>query len=122
MRIARGPRGPRGAALLEVLAALTIFAFAAVYAIGLLGQLSDSEHRAHADERRVADQNRLLTAYALLLRTELDQRLGRREVGPYLVEVQRPEPALYRVSIGDSTGADLVTLLYRPEAPADATR
>jgi type II secretory pathway pseudopilin PulG len=109
-------------ALLEVLAALTIFVFAAVYALTLLGQLSDSEHRAHSDERRVADQNRLLTAYALLLRAELDQRLGHREVGPYLVEVQRPEAALYRVSIGDSTGPDLVTLLFRPGAAADATR
>ena len=107
--------------LLEVLAALTIFAFAAVSAIGLLGQLSDSEHRGQVNETMVADQNRLLTAYSLLTRSDLDLRLGRRVVGRYLVEVQRPDMALYRVSVGDSTGVDLVTLLYRPPERRDDT-
>jgi len=100
--------------LLEVLAALTIFSFAAVSAVGLLAQLSESERRAQANETQVADQNRLLTAYSLLNRSDLDLRLGRREVGRYLVEVQRPDSALYRVTVGDSTGVDLATLLYRP--------
>ena len=110
-------RRARGAVLLEVVAALTIFAFAAAAAIALLSQLSDGERRAHANERTVADQERLMAAYALLAREDLDRRLGRREVGPYVVEVQRPEQALYRVTIGDSTGADLITLLYRPGTP-----
>jgi type II secretory pathway pseudopilin PulG len=108
-------RGPRGVVLLEVVAALTIFAFAAAGAIGLLSQLSDSQHRAYANERTVADEDRLLTAYSLLARGDLDLRLGSRSVGPYQVDVERPEPVLYRVSIGDSTGTDLATLLYRPE-------
>jgi type II secretory pathway pseudopilin PulG len=108
--------------LLEVLAALTIFAFAAVSAVGLLAQLSDSERRGQIDETRVADQNRLLTAYSLLTRSDLDLRLGRRVVGPYVVEVQRPDTVLYRITVGDSTGPDLVTLLYRPPERRDATR
>lgn len=100
--------------LLEVVAALTIFAFAAAGALALLSQLADTEKRSQASERMLADEQRLLTAYSLLLREDLDQRLGQRTVGLYLVEVQRPEQALYRIAIGDSTGPDLVTLLYRP--------
>jgi len=107
-------RHERGAVLLEVLAALTIFAFAAVSAIELLGQLSDSEQRAHRGETTLADESWLMTAYALLDRRDLDLRLGSRRVGPYAVEVQRPEPSLYRVAIGDSVAPDLVTLIYRP--------
>jgi type II secretory pathway pseudopilin PulG len=115
-------RGEAGAVLLEVLASLTIFAFAAVSAVGLLGQLSDTERRGQMNETDVADQNRLLTAYSLLTRADLDLRLGQRLAGHYVIEVQRPEPAIYRVSIGDSTGAELVTLLYRPTEHHDATR
>lgn len=115
-------RDRRGVILLEVLAALTIFACAAVAALGLLSQLTESEQRAEANERTVVDESRLLAAYSLLTRTDLDLRLGRRAVGPYVAEVQRPEPVLYRVAVGDSAGADLVTLLYRAEERADAAR
>jgi type II secretory pathway component PulJ len=109
-------RTERGVVLLEVLAALTIFAFAAASAIGLLSQLSATEQRMHANERVVADQDRLMAAYSLLTREDLDRRLGPRAVGAYVVEVQRPTATLYRVTVGDSTGVELVTLLYRPEA------
>jgi type II secretory pathway pseudopilin PulG len=105
----------RGVVLLEVLAALTIFAFAAASALGLLSQLSASEQRAHAFERTVADQDRLMAAYSLLARGDLDQRLGVRTIGGYVVEVQRPTTTLYRVTVGDSTGVELATLVYRPE-------
>ena len=105
----------RGAVLLEVVAALTIFAFAAAAAIALLSQLAEGQQRAHQDERRVADQQRLMTAYALLSRDDLNRRLGRRAMGPYQVEVQRPEQTVYRVTIGDNSGVDLATLLYRAE-------
>ena len=114
-------RGPRGVLLLEVLAALTIFAFSAASALAMLSQLSETAHRAHALERTVADQDRFMAAYGLLTRDDLDRRLGARSVGPYVVEVQRPTVTLYRVTVGDSTGAELATLLYRPEA-RDATR
>ncbi|PYP25412.1 MAG: hypothetical protein DMD55_12570, partial [Gemmatimonadetes bacterium] len=69
-----------------------------------------------ARERELVDEERLITAYALLKRTDLDRRLGTRAAGPYLVTVQRPEPTLYRVAIARSEMAqaeDLVTVLYR---------
>lgn len=109
--------GRRGVLLLEVLAALTIFALAAAGALSLLAQVSESEQRLQAEERRLTDQDRLMSAYSLLSRRDLDLRLGARTVGPYVVEVQRPEQTVYRVTIGDSTGVDLATLLYRPDAP-----
>ena len=108
-------RDRRGVVLLEVLAALTIFAFSAASAIALLSQLSDTEQHAHANERTVADQDRLMAGYSLLAREDLDRRLGARMVGGYVVEVQRPASTLYRVTVGDSTGVELATLLYRPE-------
>jgi type II secretory pathway pseudopilin PulG len=108
-------RRDRGAVLLEVVAALTIFALAAVSALSFLAQLTDTTARSQAVERRLADEDRLLTVYSLLTRPDLDRRLGRRAVGPYVVEVQRPRPEIYRVSVGDSAAPDLVTLLLRPE-------
>jgi len=105
----------RGAVLLEVLAALTIFSLSAAGTLSLLTQVSETERRLQFQERRLADQERLMAAYSLLSRIDLDRRLGSRAVGNYLVEVQRPEQTLYRVTIGDSSGIDLATLLYRPD-------
>jgi hypothetical protein len=110
--------GERGVALLEVLAALAIFAAAAVSAVGLLAQDAELERRAEAAERRVADEERLLTAMTLLTRDDMDRRLGRRSAGPYVVETQRPERLIYRVTVGLADAPDspdLATLLYRPE-------
>jgi type II secretory pathway pseudopilin PulG len=105
-------------ALLEVLAALTIFATAAVSVVGLLAQSTEHERRAESAEQRLADEERLLAAVALLTRDDLDRRLGRRAAGPYVVEIQRPVRTLYRVTValGDAPDApDLATLVYRPE-------
>lgn len=107
-------RAQRGAVLLEVVAALTIFALAAVSGLSYLAQLGDAQDRVQAIERRLADQDRLLTAHTLLTRADLDRRLGVRAVGPWLVEIQRPRPTLYRIAVGDSAAFDLVTLVFRP--------
>jgi type II secretory pathway pseudopilin PulG len=104
--------------LLEVMVAVAILATAAVSVVGLLAQSAQHEQRAEEVERRLADQERLLTAMTLLSRDDLDRRLGQRSAGPYVVDVQRPTRVLYRVSIalGDSAlWPDLVTLIYRPE-------
>lgn len=114
--IASRARG--GAALLEVLVALTIFSVAGVSALQLLAQLTASQAQSQARELRLADADRLMTAMSLLTRADLDLRLGRREVGPWIVEVQRPRGALYRVEIGTGGAPDLTTLLYRPEPPS----
>jgi type II secretory pathway component PulJ len=103
-------------ALLEVMVAVAILASAAVSIVALLAQSADHERRAAAFEAQIADEERLLTAVALLTRSDLDRRLGRRTAGPYEVEIQRPRPELYRVTIGlRDEAADLATLLYRPE-------
>jgi type II secretory pathway component PulJ len=107
-------RARRGAVLLEVIAAVSIFAFAATGSLSLISQLADTEHQARQREKTVVDQDRLLAAYSLLSRDDLDRRLGQRVVGPYQVEVQRPESLLYRIAIGDSSGPELMTLVYRP--------
>lgn len=111
----------RGVALLEVMIALAIFSVAVLGAVERLAQLSQTQQAVHERERALADADRLMTAMSLLTRADLDLRLGRREAGPWAVEVQRPRPNLYRVAIGpaDDTQPLLTTLLYRPE-PARA--
>jgi type II secretory pathway pseudopilin PulG len=98
--------------------AVAILATAAMTAVSLLAQSADHQRRAQEVERRLADEERLMTAMALLSRDDLDRRLGRRIAGPYVVEVQRPTRVLYRVSVAVADSAawpDLVTLVYRPE-------
>lgn len=112
----------RGAALLEVLVAIAILTFAGAGWIGLLAGHAEALTVLRRRERETADEQRLLTAYAVLGRQDLERRLGVRETGPYLVSVQRPERSLFRVSISRQAAADvedLVTVLYRetPGAP-----
>jgi len=115
-------RGERGVALLEVIAAVAILGVAGLGLVELVAAGTRAMAEARARERELADEERLLAAYTLLGRPDLDQRLGSRAVGPYIVTVQRPERTLYRVAIGRSTAPaveDLVTVVYRP-APANA--
>lgn len=114
--------GRSGAALLEVLVALAILTFAGAGWIGLLAGHARALTALRLREREMADEQRLLTAYAVLSRQDLERRLGARETGPYLVSVQRPDRLLFRVSIARRTAAlveDLVTVIYReaPRAP-----
>lgn len=112
------PAAERGVALLEVLAALVILSIAALGLVELVGAGTRAVAVARSRERELADEERLLAAYTLLERGDLDRRLGRREVGPYVVEIQRPERTLYRVAIWHAESRDvedLVTVVYRPE-------
>ncbi|MEK7668875.1 MAG: type II secretion system protein [Gemmatimonadota bacterium] len=112
----------RGAALLEVLAAIVILAIAGLALVELLGGETRALSGAIALERELADEERLLAAYALLSRTDLDRRVGATETGPYHVGIQRPERALYRIAVGRTAAPgveDLVTVVFRPE-PRDA--
>jgi type II secretory pathway pseudopilin PulG len=110
-----------GIALLEVLVALAILGGAGTALVGALAAGVRSEHEIREREMAIATADRVLTATALLSRTDLDRRIGRHSVGGLLVEVQRPEPALYRIGISDVGRSELetlVTVVYRPEAPA----
>ena len=106
-----------GAVLVEVLAAIAILAFAGIAMVELVASGAHATVAATVREEELADQERLLAAWALLSKNDLDQRLGRREVGPYVVEVQRPERGLYRIAVvrRDAPAVeDLVTVAWRP--------
>ena len=111
-------RAERGVALLEVLAATLILSVAGLGLVQLTAGATLALRVAAMRERELADEERLLTAYTLLSSTEFDRRLGDREVGPYRLSVQRPEPHLYRIAIARKAARateDLVTVVLRPE-------
>lgn len=116
------PRTERGVALLEILAAITVLTVAGLGLVEVASAGLRAVGTTAKREREQQDEDRLLTAYSLLAREDLDLRLGDRAVGPYLVRVARPEPALYRLAISREASPsveDLVTVLFRPE-PARA--
>jgi type II secretory pathway component PulJ len=115
------PRPDHGVALLEVLVAVVILGTAATGLVALVAAGTQGMIAGQGRERRLTDEERLLAAYTLLARNDLDRRLGTRPVGAYLVEVQRPERTLYRIAIGHEQSPqveDLVTVVYRVEPNA----
>src|SRR5438477_13521 len=109
-------RAERGIALLEVLVAMLILSLAGVAAVELVATGLRAQFDAAHRERTLADEERLLAATTLLKREELNQRLGRRTVGEFLVDIQRPERTLYRIGLlqaGNPQVEDLVTVIYR---------
>ena|SRR5438445_4948655 len=110
--------GNRGVALLEVLVALVVLASAGLSVAGLVSAGLRSEHDARTREHTLAIEERVLTALVLLQRGDLDRRLGRHPLGELVVDVERPEPTLYRIAVAQSTSPeveDLVTVVYRRE-------
>ena len=105
----------RGAVLLEVVIALTILLAAGVSLVSLLAASLASEAALARREVEVHDLDRLLAAMSLLTRADLDRRLGRHPVGPLVAEVQRPEPALYRLAVSRPGVEALVTVVYCPD-------
>ena len=109
--------GERGAALLESLVALAILAIAGVSLIGLLVDTERGESAFELRETRSEGAEQLLTRLSLEDKRGLDIRLGRRSVGEFVTDVQRPEPGLYRLAVADSLAPDtplLVTVVFRP--------
>ncbi len=113
------PRASRGVVLIEVLAATLILATAGIGLMELVAGGLRAIRAAVVREHELADEERLLTAYALLDRADLERDIGPVRVGPYVVTIERPERSLYRVALGrvETRGVeDLVTVVYRPEA------
>ncbi len=109
----------RGVVLLEILAAVLILTVAGLSLVELTAAGARATAAAGDRERAQRDEDRLLAAYSLLTRSDFDLRLGSRTVGPYVVQVERPERALYRIAVSQDRSAaveDLVTVLYRPES------
>jgi hypothetical protein len=111
-------RNERGVVLLEVLVALVILATAGIGLVELVGAGLRGERDARAREQAVATEERLMAALTLLNRNELDQRIGRRHIGEFISDVQRPERTLYRIALLQEQSPqmeDLVTVVYRAE-------
>jgi len=111
------PRRSRGVALFEVLVALMILTTAGSAIVGLLGGALAGERNLRQRERTLAAADRVLVAMTLLTREDLDRRLGRRAVGEFVVEVEHPEPTLYRVAVSEAQAPEvetLVTVICRP--------
>jgi hypothetical protein len=110
-------RRDRGAVLLEVLVAVMILSASGLALAGLISAGLGNESEARRRERTLAAEDRLLTALTLLKRSELDQRLGRRPLGEFVVDIERPERTLYRMALLQATMPqleDVVTVIYRP--------
>jgi len=107
----------RGFALLEVLVALAILGIAGLALVEVASQSLVTLDRAREVEQRVADEDRLLSAYTLLSGRDLGARVGWRRVGRYDVRVDRLDFSLFKVSIGPADGGpDLETVIYRGES------
>ncbi len=111
-------RNNRGVVLLEVLVAVAILATAGIGLVELVGSGLRAERDARLRESTLATEERLLAALTLLNRKEFDQRIGRRRIGEFIVDVQRPERTLYRIALLQKESPqveDLVTVVYRAE-------
>ncbi len=109
----------RGSTLIEVLAATLILALSGLAAVDLVSNAAAAVSDDRRREREILDEDRLMSALSLLDRVDLDRRIGERVVGPYLVLIDRPEQALYRISLRRTespTFEDLATVVFRPEA------
>jgi type II secretory pathway pseudopilin PulG len=108
-----------GVALLETLVALAILSGAGLGLLQLVSAGLGAERGARERERVLAVETRVLAALSLFQRADLDRRLGRHPIGDLIVEVERPEPTLYRIAVAQASSPDiedLVTVVYRREA------
>jgi len=110
----------RGMLLLEALVALAIMSSAVIALIGIHVMARRAQARMIIEEAAATEADRLLIASSLLTRLELDQRLGRHEIGSYLIEVQRPERGLYRLSVRERSHpeVELLATVVAREDPA----
>lgn len=114
----QGPFGARaGATLVEAVVALTLLGMVGLVGVELTRGAGDVVEISRASEAAMNAADDFLNAVSLWSRTELDQRLGEREQGPWRQEIQRPTNTLYIVTLRDSTGTDVVlrTSLFRNE-------
>ncbi len=112
-------RPERGVALLEVLVALAVLSGTGLSLLQLVSAGLAAERDARERERGLGVETRVLAAFSLLKRADLDRRLGRHPIGDVIADVERPEPTLYRIALAQASAPnveDLVTVVYRREA------
>jgi Tfp pilus assembly protein PilV len=106
-----------GVALLEAILALAILSIGGLSTVALVDGTLRAQFDAAAREEQLATASRVLAATTLLHARELDQRVGVRQVGEFLIGVSRPEKNLYRLAISEVHAPDvelLVTMVHRP--------
>ena len=108
-------RGSRGAALLEALVALALLGSVGSAAAWSASESLAAVQRMHAREAHQRAAARLLDVVSLWPREDLDRHLGNRREGSWRLRIDRPVPAIYVVSVSDSTGLIILlqTALYR---------
>jgi type II secretory pathway pseudopilin PulG len=107
-----------GSALLDAIVALAILGGAGSALIAQLAMSLKSQEELRQREAAMVAADRVLASMALLNRSDLDLRLGRHRAGDKVIEVQRPDPTLYRISVAEArnpTLEALVTVVYRPD-------
>jgi hypothetical protein len=113
-----------GVVLLEALVALALIATAALSVLALTA--SDSQHIARliGRSKEISTASEFMEVVSIWTRTDLDQRLGSRPQGPYLLRILRPTPSVYTLELFDGeTGRPLLsTATYRPEGSVESQR
>jgi hypothetical protein len=109
-----------GVALLEAIVALTVMTIGMLATVGMVRQAIDSADHAERAEAEVRRASAFMDAIALWPRADLDRHLGVRAEGPWRLDINRPAPTLYLVTLSDSASDHqlLRTALYRPESPS----
>jgi type II secretory pathway component PulJ len=105
--------------LLEALIALAIVSIAGFSAVTFVAAIQRDQTFLAVREQTLVAADRVLTAMVLLTEQDLDLRLGRHGVNAFAVQVERPEPGLYRIAVEDTLAGRpelLVTVVYRPGA------
>ena len=107
-----------GAVLLEVIVALAIFATVGVAGLALAAGAGRAVAEADTREAQIRDASAFLEVVALWPRADLEQRLGDRRQGPWLLRIQRPAQELYVIVLTDSTGQQTIlrTSIFRRDS------
>ncbi len=109
-----------GVLLLEVLVALALLGTAAASLTALALEAGRVTERARLAERDTRRASAFLDVVVLWTREDLNDRLGSRRQGAWILEAQRTAPSLYHLTLRDSAGrhALLSTSVYRPDTAA----
>ena len=118
MRTRRSSRARLGVALLEAIVAIAIFTTAGIAALAMASESIRAVAAARESDAALREASALLDAVALWTRNDLDQRLGSRPQGPWMLFVERPSQELYVITLSDTVhhAPLLQTSLFRPDA------